>query len=131
MTMITPITTTRSFPTGGSNMSLKKMLDNHSDGPGASLLKASDLPPGTESITIEVVSVREAPKEWKSPAIVDFKKAIESKTALALNRTNHKAVMKKHGDDESSLIRKKLTFDVISTRNPQTGEVVPSFAFRA
>ena len=111
-------------------MSLKKMLDNHSEGHATELLKASDLPPGTESITVEVVGVREAPIGWKSPAIVDFKKAIEGKTALALNRTNHKAMMKKYGDDESSLIHKKLTFNVISTRNPQTGEIGPSFAFR-
>jgi hypothetical protein len=111
-------------------MSLRKMLDNHSDGPGAAILKASDLPPGTTSIIIEVVGVREAPKGWKSPSIVEFKKAIEGKTALTLNRTNHKAVMNKFGDDESSLIRKKLTFDVISSRNPQTGEMGPSFSFR-
>jgi len=112
-------------------MSLKKMLDNHSDGPGAALLKASDLPAGTKSITIEVVGVREAPLGWSAPAIVDFKKAIEGKTALALNKTNHKAVIKKYGDDESTLIGKKMKFDIISTRNPQTGDIGPSFAFSA
>lgn len=110
-------------------MSLKKMLDNHSDGPGAALLKASDLPAGTKSITIEVVGVRESPPTWGSPAIIDFKKAIAGKTSLAPNKTSHKAIMKKHGDDESALIGMKMKFDIISSRNPQTGEIVPSFAF--
>jgi hypothetical protein len=112
-------------------MSLKKMLDNHSDGPGAALLKASDLPPGTQSITIEVIDIREAPPGWGAPAIIEFKKAIEGKRELALNKTNHKAVMKKHGDDESALIGRKMKFDIISSRNPQTGEIVPSFAFNS
>jgi hypothetical protein len=112
-------------------MSLKKMLENHSDGPGSALLKASELPNGTKSITTEVVGVREAPLGWGSPAILDFKKPIEGKTALALNKTNHKAIIKAFGDDESILIGKKLKFDVISSRNPQTGEIGPSFAFRA
>jgi hypothetical protein len=112
-------------------MSLKKMLENHSDGPGAALLKASDLLAGTKSITIEVVGIREAPLGWNSPAIVDFKKAIAGKTALPLNKTNHKAIMKSFGDDESVLIGMKLKFDIISSLNPQTGEIVPSFAFSA
>jgi len=111
-------------------MSLKKMLENHSDGPGATLLKASDLPVDTQSITVEAVDVQESPPEWKSPGILRYKKPIENKTALALNKTNLKGIMKKFGDDESALVGKKLRFDIIQSRNPQTGEIVPSFAFR-
>src|SRR5262249_5930649 len=111
-------------------MSLRKMLENHSDGPGAELLKASHLPADTKSITVEAVGLRESPPGWTSPGILDFKKPLEDKTALALNKTNFKAIMKKFGDDESALIGKKLRFDIIQSRNPQSGEVVPSFAFR-
>jgi hypothetical protein len=89
------------------------------------------IPAGTKSITIEVVGVRESPPGWGSPAILDFKKAIAGKTALALNKTNHKAIIKAFGDDESMLIGKKLKFDIISSRNSQTGEIGPSFAFSA
>lgn len=106
------------------------MLDNHSDGPGAELLKASDLPADTKSITIEPVGLRESPEGWTSPGILDIKKAIEGKTSIALNKTNFKAIMKKFGDDESALIGKKLRFDIIQSRNPQSGDIVPSFAFK-
>ena len=112
------------------NMSLKEMLDNHSDGPGAALLKASELPAETKSITVEGVSIQEAPPDWRSPGILNYKKPIAGKTALALNKTNLKAIMKKFGDDESMVIGQKLKFDIISTRNPQTGDIGPSFAFR-
>jgi hypothetical protein len=111
-------------------MSLKKMLENHSNGSGANLLKASDLPAETKSITFEVASFRESPPHWDSPSIVGFKKPIQGKPEMALNKTNHKEVMQVYDDDESMLIGEKLTFDIIQSRNPKTGEIVPSFAFR-
>jgi hypothetical protein len=32
------------------------------------------------------------------------------------------------GDDETNLIGKKIKLEIVSVRNPQTGEIVPSLA---
>ena len=92
------------------------------------MLKGSDLQVGTKTITIEIVEVRESPEDFNAPLIIVFKKPVNGKSAWAVNKTNLKAIIKRFGDDAQSLVGKKLKLDVISVRNPQTGEIVPSLA---
>jgi len=109
-------------------MNLKTMLDNRSTGQAGALLNGSDVAAGTKSITIEVAGVRESPEGFNSPAIIDLKKPIYGKQAWALNKTNLKAIIKLFGDDEQKLVGRKIKLEIISVRNPQTGEIVPSLA---
>jgi hypothetical protein len=107
-------------------MSVKKLLASR--GTGHSLLTGSDIPDGTKSITIEIASTREAPDTFSAPLIIELKKPIFGKTECAVNKTNLKALAKLLGDDEKEWIGKKVKLDIISVRNPQTGEIVPSLA---
>ncbi len=107
-------------------MSLKTMLDGRSNGP--SLLTGSDVPTGTKTVTIVVAAIRESPKEFSAPAIIDLKKPVYDKAAWAVNKTNLKAIIKIFGDDPQKLAGKKIKLEIISVRNPQTGDIVPSLA---
>ena len=107
-------------------MSLKRMLDNRSN--GRSLLTGSDVPTGTKSVAIVVAAIRESPEEFSAPAIIDLKTAVHGKEAWAVNKTNLKAIIKGFGDDPQKLAGKKIKLEIISVRNPQTGDIVPSLA---
>lgn len=107
---------------------LKDMLDARSNGQAGNLLKGSDVPARVKSIKIVVDQIRPAPDGFTAPAIIDFKIEVYGANAWAVNKTNLKAIMKHFGDDEKKLRGKKITLDVISVRNPQTGDVVPSLA---
>lgn len=109
-------------------MSLKTMLDNRRTGQAGALLNGSDIPDGIKSLTIEVAGIRESPDGFSAPAIIDLKKQLYGKSAWAVNKTNLKALLKLFGDDETKLVGKKIKLIVISVRNPQTGEIVPSLA---
>jgi hypothetical protein len=109
------------------NMSLKDMLNAKGGGAG-NLLKGSDVPARVKSITITVAEIREAPDGFTAPALIDFKTEVYGATAWAVNKTNMKAIIKLFGDDEKKLKGKKIKLDVISVRNPQSGDVVPSLA---
>ena len=109
-------------------MSLKRMLENHSNGSARTLLKGSDVPAGTRTITIEVAGVRESPPGFRAPAIIDLKKTLYGKSAWTVNKTNQNLLIQLFGDDEEKLIGKKIKLDVISVRNPETGETVPGLA---
>jgi hypothetical protein len=107
-------------------MSLKRMLASHSNGPA--LLNGSDVPVGTKSITITVAAIRESPKDFGAPAIVELKKAVYDKSAWAANKTNLKTIINDYGEDETKLVGMKIKLDVVSARNPKTGEMVRSLA---
>ena len=109
-------------------MSLKTMLDNRSTGEAGALLKGSDVPDGIKTITIEVAAMRESPDGFSAPAIIDLKKPVHGKSAWAVNKTNLKMLIKLFGEDEHKLVGKKVKLEIISVRNPQTGEIVPSLA---
>jgi hypothetical protein len=109
-------------------MSLKAMLSKRSNGQAGSLLKGSDLPAGTKTITIEIAAVRESPEGFSAPAILDLKKLIHGKSAWAVNKTNLKMLIKLFGEDEEALLGNRVKLETISVRNPQTGEIVPSLA---
>jgi hypothetical protein len=108
-------------------MSMKDMLAAKGSGAG-NLLKGSDVPSRIKTITIEVGNIREAPDGFTAPALIDLKKELYGATAWAVNKTNLKALIKLFGDDEKKLRGKKIKLDVISTRNPQSGDIVPSLA---
>jgi hypothetical protein len=111
-------------------MSIKSILNKGSNGQAGSLLKGSDLPAGTKTIIIEIAAVRESPEGFGAPLIVDFKKPIYGKSALAVNKTNLKMFGKLFGDNEQDFVGKKIKLEVISARNPQTGEIGPSLAVK-
>ncbi len=112
----------------GKKMGLKEMLDARSNGQAGNLLKGSDLPARVKSLKIVVDQIRPAPDGFTAPAIIDFKTEVYGANAWAVNKTNLKAIMKHFGDDEKKLRGKKIKLDVISVRNPQSGDVVPSLA---
>ena len=107
---------------------LTVMLENRRSGRAGGLLKGSDIPAGTTTITIVIEEVRESPEEFNAPVIIVFRKPVNGKTAWAVNKTNLKAIIKHFGDDPAKLIGKKIKLEVVSVRNPQTGEIVPSLA---
>src|SRR5258705_11520619 len=78
--------------------SLKTMLESRRSGQAGALLKGSDIPDGTTTITIVIEEVRQAPDEFNAPVIVGFKKPISGKTAWAVNKTNLKMLIKLFGD---------------------------------
>jgi hypothetical protein len=107
-------------------MSVKQLLASRAT--GHSLLTGSDVPDGTKSITIQISDAREAPDGFGAPLIIDFKKPQFTKASWAVNKTNVKALAKLLGDDEKSWLGKQVKLEIISVRNPQTGEIVPSLA---
>ena len=66
--------------------------------------------------------------EIKAPAIIEFKNPIYGKSALAVNITNLKKLMKLVDDNENYAIGKEIELKVISVRHPNTNEIVPSLA---
>lgn len=109
-------------------MTLKQMLDKRSNGKAGSLLKGSDVPPGTKSITIGVAAIRESPEGFGAPAIIDLKTPVYGKSAWPVNKTNLKMLIKLGGEDEQKWVGKRIKLEVIAVHNPQTGEMVPSLA---
>ena len=112
-------------------MTLTTMLKSRSNGKAGSLLNGSDVPAGTKSITIVVAEIRESHEGFGAPAIIDFKTPVCGKPAWAVNKTNLRALIKLFGEDEQKLVGKKVKLEVISVRNPQSGEIVPSLAVNA
>jgi hypothetical protein len=108
-------------------MGMKDMLDKRG-GNGAALLSGSDIPPRIKSLKITVAEIREAPEGFTAPAIIDLKTEVYGKTAWAVNKTNMKALIKHFGDDEKKMRGKTIKLDVISVRNPSSGDIVPSLA---
>lgn len=111
-------------------MSLKSMLDSRNDGPNGKLLKGSDLPEGTQSVTVTIAGIRPSPPAFKAPAIMDFKKPVEGKTGMALNKTNLRKLIELFGPDEKALVGKKVTLVVVMGDNPETHESVPTLRIK-
>lgn len=92
---------------------------------GAPLLKGSDVPKGAATIKVKVKAVREAPKSFSSPIILDIDE-LHGKSAMALNKTSCQALADKFGDDLEKLVGKSLTFYVVLQNNPKTGKMARS-----
>src|SRR6266700_4529668 len=110
-----------------STMSLKTLLDK-STGEGGGLINGSDFPAGTKTLTITVATIRKSPDGFGAPAIIDLKTPVYGKAAWPVNKTNLKALIKLFGEDESSFVGRKVKLEVISVRNPQSGDIVPGLA---
>ena len=89
---------------------------------GAPLLKGSDIPKGTTSIKVKVKAVREAPKNFSSPIIMDIEPLYE-KSALALNKTSCQALADRYGDDLEGLVGKTIKLWIGMQNNPKTGKL--------
>src|SRR5215471_13103537 len=109
-------------------MSLTAMLRSHSTGESGKLINSSDIPDGTQTVTVPVAGIRDSPEGFKAPAIMDFEKPVFGKSSMVINKTNTKKLIKLYGDDETKLIGKKIKLEVIKVHNPQTGELVSSLA---
>jgi len=107
---------------------LTEMLESRRSGQAGALLKGSDVPAGTTTITIVIEEVRKAPEGFNAPVILVLKKPIYGKSAWAANQTNSKMLRKLFGDNVEKLIGKKVKLVIITVQNPQTGEMVRSLA---
>ena len=107
---------------------LTVMLESRRSGQAGALLKGSDIPVGTTTITIVIEEVRQSPEEFNAPVIIVLRKPIYGKSAWAVNKTNLKTLIKLFGDSPEKLIGKKVKLVVIMVQNPQTGEMVRSLA---
>ena len=95
-------------------------------GDGAPLLKASELPKSKNEVTVFVHAVREAPEEWKSPLILDIDETYGA-AALALNKTQVKALVTLIDDDYEKWAGYEVTLSKIRVTNPTTHQ--PTWGF--
>lgn len=98
------------------------------------LLSGSDIfASGTKFIDVHVEDIRESPRGFSSPFIVDFTKYVLDKGSMALNFTNTKALAayileKLKVNDLEQLRGAKLRLGITQTNNPQTGQ--PTWGIR-
>jgi hypothetical protein len=92
------------------------------------LLTGSVLPEGTRFVDIEVARFYESPDGFSAPVIFVLKEAVCGKTEWAANRSNLEIIFRLFGDDDNSLIGKRIKLEVIMVRNPKTKELVRSLA---
>jgi hypothetical protein len=109
-------------------MDAETLLENRRSGQTGALLKGSHVPAGVKSIKIEVAEFRESPKSFGAPGIIDLKKPVYGKTALEVNKTNVKLLIKLFGPDTKKWVGKRIKLALVPTTNPQTGEMVRSLA---
>jgi hypothetical protein len=97
---------------------------------GPPLLKGSDVPKDVREVKIKCKELREAPSNFKSPAIMDLEKSVYEKEAWAVNITNLKAIATALGFAEPETAEfaavasrakgKIFTLTIGITNNPQT-----------
>jgi hypothetical protein len=109
-------------------------------GGGPPMLHGSDLLKSESSIKIKVKELREAPKNFNSPAIIDLLEPVHEKVAFAVNITNLRALSELVGfkDDEADFdsIASKVkgkTFVLYKSmvNNPKTNKMTFSLFFSA
>ena len=110
---------------------------------GPPMLHGSDLPAKVNSVTIICRELREAPAQFKSPAIMDFGKPVYDKQCMAVNLTNLRILASLAGfsEDEADsadfdVIAKKCDgkkFTLVKTlvMNPKLGKMTPSLFFQS
>jgi hypothetical protein len=106
-------------------MSVKSILEKRCP---KTLLTGSDLPEEMRFVDIEIAGYYESPEEFSAPIIFVLKEAVFGKTEWAANRSNLKIIIRLFGDDEKSLVGKRIRLEVIKVRNPKTLEIVRSLA---
>jgi len=93
--------------------------------PTTPLLHGSDLSAKQSFITVTCTGIRPAPDGFNSPAIMDFEPVkIKEKEfgAIALNKSNIRAIKELVGDIDVDDLYAEVTFTKVPVRNPKTGE---------
>jgi hypothetical protein len=120
----------------------KSIGDMRTERGGAStkMLHGSDLNKTESSVKIKVKELREAPRNFNSPAIIDLAEPIHEREAFAVNITNLRALAQlvgfKDDDAEFSAIAEKVkgkTFTLYRSmvNNPKTNKMTHSLFFDA
>lgn len=107
-------------------ISAKGLYARKSRAEGREFLKYSMLPRGARSLTVTVLSLREAPK-LDSPCVIDYlpeaicdgQKVTLQADSIAINLTNLKALGNLIGDDVSVIAGGKVTFHFSWKDNPK------------
>ena len=104
------------------------------------MLHGSDLPKSATQVKIKVKELREAPKNFNSPAIIDLSEPIAEKLSFAVNITNLRALAELCGldpetaDFESVAAKakgKQFTLYKTMVNNPKTNKMTFSLFFSA
>jgi hypothetical protein len=103
---------------------------------GPPMLHGSDLPKSVNHVDVVVRELREAPDNFRSPAILEFEKPVHGKECMAINITNLRALAALAGfsdienapfDDVAKRLKgKTIRFTVAMVNNPQTREFTRS-----
>jgi hypothetical protein len=105
---------------------------------GPPMLKGSDLGKTESKVKIKVKALREAPKNFGSPAIIDLVDEVHSKVAWACNITNLKALASLVGMDPDTadfdilakkVVNKTFVLYVAMVNNPKTNKMGRSLFF--
>lgn len=112
-------------------------------GGGPPMLHGSDLNAREQTVKIKVKELREAPKNFNSPAIIDLAEPVHEKQAFAVNITNLRALAELMGfklgegdevdfDALAAKVRgKTLTLYRSMVNNPKTNKMTHSLFFSA
>ncbi len=107
---------------------------------GPPMLRGQDIPRSVTKLKIKVKELREAPANFKSPAIIDLAEPVHEREAFAVNITNLRALAELAGLDPEAAdfdilagkVRgKSFNLHVTMTNNPQTKKMVRSLFFAA
>lgn len=109
-------------------------------GGGPPMLHGSDLARTEKSVKIKIKELREAPKNFNSPAIIDLAEPVHEKVAFAVNITNLRALAALNGfsgDDDNidfealaNKVRgKTFTLHRTMVNNPKTNRMTHSLFF--
>jgi hypothetical protein len=116
----------------------KTVTEMRRGGTGAPMLHGSDLGRTETSVKIKVKELREAPKNFNSPAIIDLAEPVHDKEAFAVNITNLRALAELHGMDpdkadfevlQGKVKGKTLTLHKAMVNNPKTEKMTNSLFF--
>jgi len=105
---------------------------------GPPMLRGQDLPKSVNSVKIKVATLREAPSNFKSPAIIDLEEPVHGREAFAVNITNLRAlaVLLKMDPEQADFDKlaaasegKTFTLYVGMVNNPKEKRMVRSLFF--
>jgi hypothetical protein len=113
-------------------------MRNERGGGGPPMLHGSDLNKTEQSVKIKVKELREAPKNFNSPAIIDLAEPVHDKLAFAVNITNLRALgeLVGIGGDDADFDKiaekakgKQFTLYKSMANNPKTNKMTWSLFF--
>lgn len=105
---------------------------------GPPMLRGQDVPTGKQSFKIKVRELRESPKNFKAPFIIDLDGEVFGRAAFAVNMTNLRALAELESLDPDTadveVLAKKVkgksyTLHVAMVNNPSSQKIVRSLFF--